>query len=334
MHNRLFVSVLLIGWLLAGCSAGGALHNQLMMRGFNALQHENAAWDKPVARRSFQHMVELGSNAVVLIPFLEQDSPASMVVRRSDAVTTRQLQAAIAYAHEYGLKIILKPQILVAESWAGEIDHEQPQQWRAWFASYSRHLLEYARFASAQRVDAFVIGTELYRAADRVDWPGLIQQVRSVYAGQLTYAAHNIDGVQRFRYWHELDAVSLTLYPSLGLSGTRADMQRHAEAAVEQLKQVIGKLDRPLWVLEVGMPSARGASSKPWAWHRLKGATVDLRMQENALDIWLAALDKPWVDAVFIWAWYSDYNAGGSRNTDYTPQHKPAESVIRRYWKS
>ncbi len=333
MYNRFFM-LLLVGVVLAGCSTGGALHNQAMMRGFNALQHEKVGWDKPAARRSFKHMVELGSNAVVLIPFLEQDSPASMIVRRSDAVTMSQLQAAIAYAHEYGLKIILKPQILVTESWAGEIDHDQPQQWKAWFDNYSRHLLEYARFASAQRVDALVIGTELTRAADRVDWSGLIKQVRAVYAGQVTYAAHNVDGVQGFRYWHELDAVSLTLYPSLGLSGEREEMQRHVDATVQQLKLAVEDIDRPLWVLEVGMPSARGASSKPWAWKGLKYAKVDLLLQKNALKIWLNALDKPWVDAVFIWAWYSDDSIGGSQNTDYTPQHKPAESVIRRYWKS
>jgi hypothetical protein len=334
MYNRFSMLVLLVGGLLAGCSTGGTLHNQAMMHGFNALQHKNVAWDKPAARRSFKHMVELGSNAVVLIPFLEQDSPTSMVVRRSDSVIMTQLQAAIGYAHEYGLKIILKPQILVRNSWAGEIDHDQPQQWHAWFDSYSRHLLEYARFASDQRVDALVIGTELSRAANQVDWSSLIKQVRSVYAGQVTYAAHNVDGVERFRHWHELDAVSLTLYPSLGLSGEREEMQRHVDAAVQQLKLAVEHIDRPLWVLEVGMPSARGASSKPWAWQGLKYAKVDLLIQKNALEIWLHALDKPWVDAVFIWAWYSDYNAGGRQNADYTPQHKPAEFVIRRYWKS
>jgi len=337
MFKRLFIPLYLAalaGGLVAGCSTGGMLHNKAMMRGFNAIQHENMAWDKPAAHRSFQRMVELGSNAVVLIPFLEQDSPNSTMVRRSDAVTMPQLKAAIDYAHEYGQKIILKPQILVAASWAGEIDHELPQQWRAWFDSYSRQLLEYARFASDQGVDAFVIGTELSRASDRNEWSGLIKQLRSVYAGQLTYAAHNIDGVEGFRHWHELDAVSVTLYPSLGLSGKRAEMQQRIDATVQRLKLAVEHLDRPLWVLEIGMPSAQGASSKPWEWQHLKGAKVDLLIQKNALDIWLIALDKPWVDAVFIWAWYSDYNSGGSRDTDYTPQHKPAEAIVRRYWKS
>jgi len=337
MVNRfsmLLCLALFAGGLLTGCASQGLLNNQAMLRGFNALQHENVAWDKPAARRSFKRMVELGANAVVLVPFLEQDSPASLVVRRSDAVTMPQLQAAIKYAHEYGLKIILKPQMLVTNSWAGEIDHNQPQQWHAWFDSYSRHVLEYARFASAQGVDAFVIGTELSRASGQVDWSGLIKQVRSAYAGQLTYAAHNVDGVEGFRHWQELDVVSLTLYPSLGLSGERQEMQRYVDATVQQLKLAVEHLGRPLWVLEIGMPSARGASSKPWQWQRLKYAKVDLILQKNALDIWLNALDKPWVSGVFIWAWYSDDHSGGSRNTDYTPQHKPAESIVRRYWKS
>jgi len=337
MYNRLSILcclALLTGGLLAGCASQGQLDNQAMIRGFNALQHENLAWDKPASRHSFKRMVELGANAVVLVPFLEQDSSASVRVRRSDAVTIAQLQAAVNYAHEYGLKIILKPQLLVADSWAGEIDHDQPQQWHAWFNSYSQHMLEYARFASVHGVDAFVIGTELSRAASRVDWPGLIKRVRAVYAGQLTYAAHNVAGVKAFRYWHQLDAVSLTLYPSLGLSGEREEMRRYVEATVQNLKLAVEHIDRPLWVLEIGMPSAQGASSKPWEWQHLKHAKVDLVLQKNALDIWLNALDKPWVSGVFIWAWYSDDHSGGSRDTDYTPQHKPAESIVRRYWRS
>lgn len=334
ISTLLWLCMMFVGGLLAGCASGGLLENQAMMRGFNALQHENMAWDQPASQKSFRRMVELGSNAVILVPFLEQDSPASTEVRRSDAVTVSQLQAAIKYAHDYGLKIILKPQVLVKGSWAGAIDHEQPQQWKTWFDTYSRHLLEYARFASDQGVDAFVIGTELARAGEQVDWSGLIRRVRSVYRGKVTYAAHNVDGIKSFRHWHELDAVSLTLYPSLGVSGEKGEMQRYVEAAVEELKQTVQNMNQPVWVLEVGMPSARGSSSKPWEWQRLMHAQVDLALQKNALDIWLKALDRPWVDGVFIWVWYSDSGSGGGRNTDYTPQHKPAESIIRRYWKS
>jgi len=327
---RRAAALLLIG-VLAGC-AGGGLQHQSMLRGFNLLQHQNLGWDQPRAQQSLQRVARIGANAVVLIAFLEQDSPAALTVSRSGAVTMAQLKSAITHARHIGLKVILKPQMLVRGSWAGAITHAEPQQWQAWFASYSRQLIEYARFAAEQQVDAFVIGTELSGSVDRVNWPELIRQVRAVYGGTVTYAAHNLDGVRAFRYWQQLDAVSLTLYPSLGDSGRRDEMLAHIEAAVHELEAAVRDIDRPLWVLEIGMPSARGASSQPWAWQHLKQAKVDLGLQQLALELWLQALDKPWVDGVFIWAWYSDDRAGGRQDTDYTPQHKPAETVIQRYW--
>lgn len=338
MFNRLVGSWLLVvlaGAILAGCvSARMSLNNGAQLRGFNLLQHKHVAWDKPAARRSFSHMAALGGNAVVLVAFLEQHGPGSTMVRRSDAVTIAQLRAAIGYAHEYGLKIIFKPQLLVRGSWAGEIAFHQPQQWQVWFHHYSHEIVRFAHFAAEQGVDGFVIGTELFRASDHVDWSGLIRQVRMQYGGAVTYAAHNVAGVEHFGHWSELDVVALTLYPSLGRSGEREEMQRHIVAVVDKLRQSIQNFHRPLWVLEVGMPSARGASTKPWEWQELKHAGVDLRLQNDALELWLTALDQPWVNGVFIWAWYSDDHAGGSYDTDYTPQHKPAERMIRRYWKS
>ena len=334
MYNRLLLlSIVCITGLVTGCVSVGELKHQSMMRGFNVMQHENVGWNEPQARRSMQRMRRLGTNAVVLIAFLEQNSSSSLQVRHSDAVSFYQLKYAIEYAHDLDLEIILKPQMLVYNSWASAISHSSQREWNQWFESYSEHIIEYARFASKHQVQTFVIGTELSRASRYVDWPTLIRKVRAVFHGKLTYAAHNVEGIHAFPYWNQLDAVSLTLYPSLGSSGQYEEMQAYIHHALNRLHNAVQGIDLPLLVLEVGMPSASGASAKPWEWQRLKHARVDLRVQRDAIDIWLRALDQPWVDGVFIWAWYSDASAGGAMDADYTPQNKPAEQVIRRYWK-
>ena len=303
------------------------------LRGFNAMQHGDRAWTHPAAIASVQAMRALGANTMVLIAYLEQDSAQAATLRRSEAVTLPQLRAAIRLARHAGMRVILKPQLLVQGAWAGDVQPAGGAQWAAWFSRYSREILAYARFAQAEGVDGFVVGTELTQAADKVDWPGLIRQVRSSYHGLVTYAAHNVDGLKRFPYWSELDVMSLTLYPSLGLKGERAEMQQFVAQAVESLRLASKDSGKPLWVLEIGMPSAAGAAAKPWAWQGLKQSRVDLRLQRDAIDIWLTALDKPWVDGIFVWAWYSDNRAGGVDDADYTPQHKPVERVIRRHWK-
>lgn len=297
------------------------------------MQHENVGWNEPQARHSMQRMVNLGTNAIVLIAFLEQDSASALQVNYSNAVTFAQLQKAIEYAHEYDLEIILKPQMLVRDSWASAISHDQQRDWDVWFDSYQEHLMTFATFAAKHQVQTLVIGTELSKASAYVDWPRLIRKVRSVFAGKITYAAHNIDGVENFPYWNKLDAVGLTLYPSLGHTGHYNDMKVVVERTVGKLEHVAQQFDRPLWVLEVGMPSAAGAFAKPWEWQSLKAAAVDLQLQRDVIDIWLRALDKPWVNGVFIWAWYSDAASGGAHDADYTPQNKPAEQMIRRYWR-
>ena len=328
-----FLFVISMTALISGCVTVGELKNQSMLRGFNVMQHENMGWTEPQARRSIKRMVRLGTNAAVLITFLEQDSFSSLEVRHSDAVTFEQLKSAIQYAHEFDLEIILKPQILVHNAWASAISHKRQRDWNLWFESYSKHIVEYAEFAAKHKVQTFVIGTELSKASRNVDWPKLIRKVRAVFPGKITYAAHNVEGVQAFQYWQELDAVSLTLYPRLGKTGQYAEMQSYVQQEVSKLQLAVQPIDLPLWVLEIGMPSAYGASAKPWEWQSLKHARVDLNVQQDAIDVWLRALDQPWVNGVFIWAWYSDAASGGANDTDYTPQNKPAEKIIRRYWK-
>ncbi len=328
MFRAILMSMLV---MLTGCASGPVLQNQSMAHGFTALQHRNLAWTDPKARVSFQQMKEVGANAVVLVPFLEQDGAQSLDVRYSDAVTKAQLVAAIRYAHQYRMQVTVKPQMLVPGSWAGEIDHHDQAGWSAWFSSYSRQIVECARLAQREGVHAFVIGTELNRAAGRVDWPALIGQVRQVFHGRVTYAAQNVEGVKDFAYWSMLDAVSVTLYPALG-SGDRDEMVTRANRAADALQDTAAGYKRPIWVLEVGMPSARGASEHPWQWQGLEHARVDLEVQSDAIETWLQVLDKPWVDALYIWAWYSDSRAGGYRDADYTPQNKPAEQVIAHFW--
>ena len=157
--------VILLAWLMSGCVSVGELKNQSMLRGFNAMQHENVGWNEPQARQSVKRMVKLGVNAVVLITFLEQDSISSLQVRHSDAVTFDQLKSAVQYAHDFDLEVILKPQILVHNAWASAITHRQQRDWNQWFESYSERIVEYAKFASRHKVHTFVIGTELSNAS-------------------------------------------------------------------------------------------------------------------------------------------------------------------------
>ncbi|ATX81457.1 hypothetical protein Ga0123462_0587 [Mariprofundus ferrinatatus] len=307
-------------------------------RGFNALQTSRVAWDSSAARRSLMRMGAVGANAVALIPFVRQSSPYSTAVMGANNVTDAQLIAAIKSAHELGMKVVVKPQILVTGSWAGEISFTDSGQRDRWFDSYSAHIIRYARLSQSMGVEAFAIGTELSKIAKDLPWPRLISQLRREFRGVLTYAAHNVEGVERFPYWDKLDVIGISSYPSLGDMGEYDEMLAHIELNLYKLSQAVkANRRKPVWLLEVGIPSAEGASSQPWEWRSLGkgGQRTDLTMQTAAVAAWLNAIKRlQYVDGVFLWCWYSDPQAGGEENIDYTVQNKPSEIVIRQYWRN
>ena len=57
----------------------------------------------------------------------------------------------------------------------------------AWFASYTKLLLPYAKVASAGHAATFVVGTELNSLETDSHWPALIRSVRRVLPGELAY---------------------------------------------------------------------------------------------------------------------------------------------------
>ena len=307
-------------------------------RGFNALQTSKVAWNSPKARQSLLSMVALGANSVALIPFLKQSSPNSTKVQVADNVTDVQLIAAVKTAHQLGLKVVMKPQILVRKSWAGDISFKDNNQLHRWFKNYSAHMLKYASLSQKLGVEAFVIGTELSKISKDLPWLELIAQLRHEFKGKLTYAAHNVEGVKKFPYWHKLDVIGISLYPSLGDMGEYDEMYARVEDTLYELGQVVKAYkNKKVWLLEIGMPSAVGFSSQPWAWKSLnhKRHRSDMTMQTNAVAVWLNTTSQlSYVDGIFFWNWLSDPHAGGERDLDYTVQNKPAEIMIRQFWRN
>lgn len=271
---------------------------------------------------------------MILVPFLQQGRAGSAEIGFSDAVTDRQLHVAIENARRLGLTIILKPQILVDDGWAGDIKFGSDADEERWFKRYRELLGYYARLAARERVDTFVIGTELSGIETSTRWRDVIASVRAVFHGKLTYAAHGVEGVKRFSAWRELDVIGVNLYPKLGDKADKSSIRVLMDQTVKELKKLTREILRPVWVLEVGIPSAQGALESPWDWRRLSdnSSGPEPALQGIVLGQWLEALEKPWIEAVFIWCWFSDPYAGGMDDIDYTIQNKPADLGVKCQW--
>lgn len=301
--------------------------------GATVLQTAEVKLDSGLARESLDQLRQLGASTAVLVPFLRQENTSSDHVELSGEVTDQQLISGINSAHAAGMQVILKPQILVGGGWAGAINPGSMQGWDRWFASYQTGLLHYAELAQASKAELFVVGTELKQADKLPHWRELIAKVRKVYHGKLTYAAHNLDGVEQYAHWELLDMLGVTLYPELGKSADRQVMRVTMQQVATSLEQLHLRYAKPVLVTEVGIPSVTGAQAMPWDYSKKKcDAPADVELQAMVLDLWLEALNKPWISGVLVWNWYSDPYAGGRSDTDYTVQHKPAEAVLRCRW--
>jgi hypothetical protein len=332
-YIRLLIAVFLLSGLTeAGAQSINPISAGQKFRGVTMLQTKEVGFDSPLSDESFYALARTGANAVVFIPFMHQAHPQSPMVEKSDSVRDDQLISGIRRAHAARLRVILKPQILVENSWAGMIEMRDDAEWRAWFDNYTQIILHYARIAQNEGAEVVVIGTELRRTDHLPYWRDLIKQVRAVYGGRLTYAAHNQDGIVGFYHWDLLDELGVTLYPPLGNSADTAEMRSKLDPVIKDLASLSGTYKKPVLILEIGIPS--GANTQNTPWERPKGceAPADARLQAAVIDLWLSSLNQPWVSGVFVWDWHSDPYAGGRNDTDFTVQNKPAQGVLRCHW--
>ena len=282
---------------------------------------------------------------LTVVPYGFQAGPRAVEIRIDSldagfSESDSGIVALAAMAHARGLRIALKPQL-----WMGngrslhEIDPGSAAGWDAWFASYERFLVHYARLAARTQADLLCVGAELHRSvqARPQDWRRLIAQARREYPGPMTYGANWSGEVTDVSFWDALDFVGVQAYYPL---------VKHAFPSTEEL--VAGWLPhadslaalsahwrRPILFTEVGWKSTADAAIQPWVWTESLGnwrARVSTQTQARAYDAFFQVFwDQPWFAGAHFWKWYSrQERAGGPGNIDFTPQNKPAEDALAR----
>lgn len=303
----------------------------MQMRGVNLLQSRNVALDDLNNAENMQNLKMLGANTVAFVPFIRQSATDSCELTADEHYSTMRLRSAIDYAHMAGLQVVLKPQILVQGSWAGEVDPGSEAGWSCWFASYTQQMTALAKLAQDSHTEILVMGTELKKTEQRAEWRTLTDTVRRIYQGKLSYVAHDIEDLAEFSALDKLDSVAITYYPALEEGGIREQMKQQAG----KIRAAAEKLNKPFWIAEIGITSRAGALANPWLWPEQlgKGSIAAPALQAMVLDGWLAELAGDWHQGILIWNWYSDENAGGMTDVDFTIQNKPAKDAVSCHWK-
>lgn len=301
---------------------------------------------KKVGAECFAPLARINSGWIALNPFsygrphdpkLMWDLEWQWWGERSEGI-----KAMLEYAKEYNLKVIIKPHIWVrGEGWAGDFVCDTEEDWAEWESNFERFIMMYANIAAEYNIAAFCIGTEVRKSvADRPHfWEQLIDKVRAVYSGKLTYAA-NWDNYQNVRFWKKLDFIGIDNYYPISDQKLPEvdDMMEAWKPFKAEMKAFSEKLDRQVIFTEYGYRSIDQTAWKQWLlpehWEKTEG-NVNLTAQVNAYSaLYKTYWNEPWFAGGFIWKWYArDGEVGGSEDRDYTPQHKPVEALIKAWYK-
>jgi hypothetical protein len=313
---------------------------------YNGIVHVSWWFDEytyPAATDSRSTLVATGTNWAALLVTQYQDTANSNVIApvAEKTPTDAALITAIQDLHSRGMKVMLKPHIDPWNGqWRGDIN---PTDIDAWFASYTQFILHYAQMAEELGVEAYCMGTEfrtISGAANRDRWIAVINAIRNVYSGVLTYAANATYPADEFTsvsFWDQLDIIGLDGYftltdqtnPTLAQLIAAWRSNRYGEDLVAAVQNFANSRQKPVIFTEIGYKSTDGTNREPWNFG-LTGAldTAEQRdCYEAAFTVW--SQQSSWMKGFFWWAW--PVPAPAANDTDYNPRGKPAEVVLRAW---
>ena len=288
-------------------------------------------WDTAEAAASMSAMADHAVTWTALAYAAVQATPFSTDIpfRDEPTVTDDEIVAAIRRAHGLGLKVVLKPVVNCGDgTWRAHIgffDWDVPGEpsWSDWFASYREFILHAARIAEAEGCAILCIGCEMVRAdGQEAHWRRLIDDVRSVYSGLITY---NCDKYQedRVTWWDAVDVISSSGYYPVD----------SWEEQLDRIERVVEASGKPFFFMEAGCPSRTGSPEKPndWALPGTPSGDEQLRYYRAMVG---ACRARPWVGGLMLWDWpvtlYTEQDAAG--NDDYCPFGKPAGAYLREQY--
>jgi glycosyl hydrolase family 113 len=319
-------------------------------QGFGVLSEWNGQVKSPTAQIAMQNIANDGANSIEIVPRIWTSTASSNDVlsvpdkTESDA----SLIQGIANAHADGLAVILKPNISTLDG-SGSMALA-PSDVGAFFASYKTEIVHLAEIAQQTGTEVLALGNEmssLTGAQYKGYWTDIIQSVRAVYHGELTYAAAT-DEASKVSFWDELDTIGVNTYPPLAVTGeptvaklvdawnevpanpywaTAFDHQ----SPIDFLQSLSAQYGKQILMTEAGYRSIDAGSTITGSWTTT--GPIDLQLQADAYAAFLQVIAThggSWLQGVEFWQW--DMN-GRLSPTGFSPMGKPAEAIVTEYFK-
>lgn len=283
---------------------------------------------------------------VAVIPFLYQKDEKTKLVDIPDnpKMYTRRDSShirAIQDLHKKGIRVQLKPHLWMNDGWRSNITLDSKKEWDAWFESYRTNMLRYARIAEETKTELFCVGTELKTSIEKQPekWESLIDEIRQIYTGELTYAANWYDEYEHVSFWNKLDYIGIQAYfPLTTINNPDLEtIEKGWEKHLIALEAFHEKHKKPILFTEVGYKSDADATIKPWEWSPFL-SSITKKKSDKTQQLAYEALfrqtwEKPWFAGVYIWQWDNrTMEESAKTDIDFSPRFKPAENVMARWF--
>lgn len=292
--------------------------------------------------RSLEKLARLGVDSIAIVPYAFVNDPSGgglSIPRGPGAETDEGVTHVLRAGKEKGMTVLLKPQIWVRRGWPGEIKPGSAHDEDRFFNEYGRWMLHYALIAEENQVPILSIGCELARLTHgyRARWESLIRDLRAVYRGKLVYSANWGEEVEQVDFWPLLDYIGVDFYYPLSTEDSPSDesLRRGIGQALARLHALAKRERKPVLLTEIGYASTRSPWKSPHSSDRYLVDEPSPEAQARLYDLAFTAIAEQtsWIRGMYWWKWPSDPDRGGLVDFGFTPKGKPAEEVVRRWYR-
>ncbi|SEO18387.1 hypothetical protein SAMN04488134_1211 [Amphibacillus marinus] len=291
---------------------------------------------------SFESMKKLkqtGAEWIALAFSVRQETLKKKEIsfRYGETVTDYDIETALNNARKLNLKICLKPVVNCRDQlWRARIGFpdEAQQMWAAWFSEYTAFLVHYAEIAERFNCELFCIGCEMVGTEHKAtEWYQVINAIRSVYKGLLTYNANH--GKELAITW--LDQIDIlgtsAYYPVANKPRTSVnEMISNWQPVKARMKAWHERFAKPILFMEIGCRSASGCATMPWDFEHDDLPFDELEQAnfyQSALEVFW---DQPWFCGFFWWDWGTDLTNLAQDDRGFNIHGKQAEQVLKVWY--
>ena len=317
-----------------------------LSRGFTVVPSDQESLCTEDFFQSVRNLKSIGANMVsIRVAWSHQRATDSVIYPYSRTASNEALRCGIEFIQSQGMDFGLG-MVINGPVWRATFE---PEDRNAWFESMGALAVRYARdFAQPYGATYFSVGTEMYSlvsnehnpenaaAPGRYRWPEIVNDVRSVYSGIVTYSAqHSGDRSAVFEdndLLANLDVLGFSGYWPLFASNKQGLLNEWERIERQTILPAYNRYGKPIELAEIGYRPCSFTFERPY--DSQTECTYDGESQSLAWDSLLTFFaDKPYlIGLVGGWAWSDSPYYGGPGNTDFTPWGKPAAATIASYW--